>query len=87
MQGVLILAAGRVRSKKKKTEKKNTKKIPPHPKHTTEYIHSSPATATTSRRRAPKHVPRVSPYSYSSSIDPGFVEMGLACIHRYPHCC
>ena len=29
MQGVLILAAGRVRSKKKKTEKKNTEKKRP----------------------------------------------------------
>ena len=35
----------------------------------------SPATATTSRRRATKHVPRVSPYS-PASIDPGFVEIG-----------
>ena len=41
------------------------------------YLHnSSPATATTSRRRATKHVPRVSPYS-PASIDPGFVEIGL----------
>ena len=39
-------------------------------------IHSSPVTATTSRRRATKHVPRVSPYS-PASIDPGFVEIGL----------
>ena len=36
-------------------------------------IHSRPATVTTSRRRATKHVPRVSPYS-PASIDPGFVE-------------
>ena len=39
-------------------------------------IHSSPAAATNSRRRATKHVPRVSPYS-RTSIDPGFVEIGL----------
>ena len=39
-------------------------------------IHSSPATATTSRRRAMKDVPRVSPYS-PASIGPGFVEIGL----------
>ena len=39
-------------------------------------IYSSPATATTSRRRATKHVPRISPYS-PTSIDPGFVEVGL----------
>ena len=31
----LILAAGRVRSKKKKSEKKTRKKNPPHLKHTT----------------------------------------------------
>ena len=42
---------------------------------------------TTSRGRATKHVPRVSPYSHASSIDPRFVEIGLACIHTYPHCC
>ena len=34
----------------------------------THQIHSSPATATISRRRAMKHVPRVSPYS-PASID------------------
>ena len=39
-------------------------------------IYSSPATATTSRQRATKHVPLVSPYS-PASIDPGFVEIGL----------
>ena len=39
-------------------------------------IQSSPAIATTSRRRATKHVPRVSPYS-PAPIDPGFVESGL----------
>ena len=39
-------------------------------------IHSSPATATTSRRRATKHVSRVSPYR-RASMDPGLVEIGL----------
>ena len=71
-QGGLVLAAGRVRSKKKKRKKKRN---PAAPK-THHEIHSSPATATTSRRRATKHVPRVSPYS-PASIDPGFVEIGL----------
>ena len=50
-------------------------------------IHSRPATATNSRLRAAKHVPRDSPYSHASSIDPGFVEISLACIHAKPHCC
>ena len=59
---------------KKKYEKK-TRKNPTPPKTHNE-IHSSPASATTSRRRATKHVPRVSPYS-PASIDPEFVEMGL----------
>ena len=70
-QGGLILAAGRVRSKKTKRKKKQ---MPPHLKHNE--IHSSPATATTSIRRATKHVPRVSPYS-PACIDTGFVEIGL----------
>ena len=39
-------------------------------------IHSSAATATTSRRLETKHVPRVSPYS-PASIDPGFIGIGL----------
>ena len=39
-------------------------------------IHGRPATATNSRRRAAKHVPRVSPHS-PASIDPGFVTIGL----------
>ena len=52
-------------------------------KHTTKYIHSSPATATTSRRHAVKHVPLGSPHSHSSSTDLGFVEIGLACVHTY----
>ena len=74
-QGGLILAAGRVRSKKKKNRKNKTTKNSAAPK-THHEIHSSPATATPSRRRATKHVPRVSPYLLAS-IDPGFVEIGL----------
>ena len=65
-QVVVILASGRVRSKKKRLAAPKTH----------HEIHSSPATATTSRRRVTKHVPHVSPYS-PASIDPGFVEIGL----------
>ena len=70
-----MLAAGRVRSKKKKIRKKQIteKSTPPKTHHE---IHSSPATACNSRRHAMEHVPRVSPYS-PDSIDPGFVEIGL----------
>ena len=64
----------RFRSKKKKRGKQKTKN--PAALKTHHEIHSSPATATTSRRRAAKHVPRVSPYS-PASVDPGFVEIGL----------
>ena len=74
-QDSLILAAGRVRSKKKKIEKQKTQKKNAPPK-THHEIHSSPATATTSRRFATKHVPRVRPYS-SASIDSGFVKIGF----------
>ena len=49
----------------------------PAPPKTQHEIHSSPATSTTSRRLATKHVPRVGPYS-PPSIDPGFAEIGLA---------
>ena len=58
------------RQKTKKTEN------PAAPK-THHEIHSSPATATISRRRAAKHIPRVSPY-LPASIDPGFAEIGFA---------
>ena len=61
--------------RRKKIGKKKHAKKSPHPKHNHE-IHSNPPTATTSRRRATKHVPRVSPYS-PASIDHGFVEIGL----------
>ena len=69
-----ILAAGRLGSKKTKSKKK-TQKIAAAPK-THHEIYSSPATATTSRRRATKHVPRVSSY-LPASIDTGFVKIGL----------
>ena len=71
---ILVLSAGRVRSKKKKRGQKK-KKNPAAPK-THHEIHISPATATISRRRATKHVPRVSLYLLAS-IDPGLVEIGL----------
>ena len=57
-----------------KIGKKNRKKSAPPKTH--HDIHSSLATVTTSRQRATKHVPRVSPYS-PPSIDPGFVEISL----------
>ena len=74
-QGGLILAAGRVRSKKKKKRKKETRKNPAPPK-THHETHISPATAATSRRRAKHHVPHVSPYS-PASRHTGFVEIGV----------
>ena len=69
-QGGIILAAGHVRSKKKNNPPPRN---PAAPK-THHGTLSSPATVTTSGRRATKHVPRVSPYSLAS-IDPGFVEI------------
>ena len=64
-----MLAAGRVRSKEKKTnEKKKIERTPAAPKAHHEF-------ATTSRRCATKHVPHVSPFS-PTSIDPGFLEIG-----------
>ena len=72
-QGGFILAAGRVRSKKKKN-KKTREKI--RPTQTPHEIHSTPATASNARRHARKHVPHVSPYS-PASMDPGFTEIGL----------
>ena len=80
-QGGLILAAGRARSKKKNRKKQDNKKSTPTKTH--HDIHSSPATATTSRRRATKHVQRVSPYSLAS-VDPGFVEIGLVQLSQLP---
>ena len=58
----------------RRKKQKNTKASAPRKTH--HEFHSGPATATTSRWRATKHVPRVSPYS-PASIDPGFVEIGL----------
>ena len=60
--------------RRKKKSKKNTKKSSPSKTH--HEIHSNPATATTSRRCATKHVPRVCLYS-RASINPGFVQIGL----------
>ena len=69
-QGGLILAAGRVRSKKKTNPKKSAAPKTHHE------IHSSPATATTSRGLVMKHVPRGRPHSPASTY-PGVVEIGL----------
>ena len=68
-QGGLIRAAGRVRLKKTKMREKTRTQ-------THHEIHSSLATAATTRRRATKLVSRVSLCS-PASIDPGFVEIGL----------
>ena len=76
-QGGLIFAAGRVPLKEKNEKKTRNPAVP----KTHHEIHSSPATATTSRRHATKHIPRVSPYS-PASIDPGFVEIGLVQLSR-----
>ena len=48
----------------------------PRPRKTHRESHSSPVTASNSRRHARKHVTRVSPY-YPASRDPGFVKIGL----------
>ena len=82
-QGGLILAAGRVRSKKNIRKKKITEKSAPPKTH--HEIHSSPATACNSRRHAIKHVPRVSPYS-PDSIDPGFVTRTALAISQNDEC-
>ena len=74
-QGSLILAARRVRLKETKKRKKAITKKSAVPK-THHEIHSNPVTVTNSRRRATKNVPPVGPYSLTS-IDPGFVEIGL----------
>ena len=79
MQGGLILAAGRVRSKKKKIENKKHEQIrrtQNAPRNT-----QQPVDRATSRWRVTKHVPRASPYS-PASIDPGFVEIGLVQLSR-----
>ena len=74
-QGGLILAAGRVRSKKTK-RKKTKKQKNPAPPRTQHETHISPATATTSRRHVMKPGPHVRPHS-RASIDPEFVEIGI----------
>ena len=67
-----------------KENEKKKHEIPPNTKKTHHKIYpQQPATTTTSRRGAVKHVPLGSIYSHSSSIDPGFVEIGLACLHTY----
>ena len=60
---------------RRKKKRKNKHKISPQQKYATKST-GTLATATTLRRRATKHVPRVRPYS-PASIDPGFVEIGL----------
>ena len=81
-RGGLILAVGRVFVRRKKIEKnKNNKKSNPPKTH--HDIHSSPVTATTSRRRATRHIPSVSPYT-PASIDPGFVQIGLVQLSQLP---
>ena len=54
-------------------ESTENKFAPPETHHE---MHSRPVTATNSRRRAAKHVSRVSPHS-PACIDPGFAEIGL----------
>ena len=66
----------------RKEKKRGKKTIAPKTHHE---IHSSPATATTSRRRATKYVPRVNPYS-PASVDPGFVEIGLVQLSKKHEC-
>ena len=68
-----------MRSKKEIGKIQNNKKSTPPKTH--HDIHSSPATVTTSRRHATRHIPRVSSYT-PTSIDPGFVEVGL--VHPSP---
>ena len=80
-RGGLIIVVGRVPSKKTKKQKKKQRKNRPAQMH--HDIHSSPATPTTSRRRATKHIPRISPYS-PAYRDPGFVEISLAHLSQLP---
>ena len=63
---------------KRKQYKKST------PTKTHHDIHISPATATTSRRRATKHVPRVSPYSPAFIDLALLVEIGLVQLSQLP---
>ena len=59
---------------KKRGFKKKKKEIAQTKTH--HEVHNRPATATNSRRREVKHIPRVSPHS-PVSMDPGFVGIGL----------
>ena len=59
--------------RRKQNEKKTRNPGAPKTHHE---IHSSPVTATISRRRATKHVPHASAHS-PASINAGFVEIGL----------
>ena len=68
------LRLGLRKNLKMQTHGKHGKKN--RPTQTRHEIYSHPATATNSRRRTAKHVPRVSPHS-PASIDPGFVKIGL----------
>ena len=52
------------------------------PPKTHHKIHSRAATATNPRRRAAKHVPRVTPHSLAS-IDPGFVQIVLVELSQF----
>ena len=86
-QGAARIAVGRVRSKKyeeKKTGKK-TKKIRPTPN--TPRNPQPPGDRDQLETARDQTRTRGIPYSRASSIDPGFVEISLACIHTYPHCC
>ena len=73
-QGGLVLEAGHVRSKKKQIETTNTKNSGRTLKQTTK---STAARRPTSRLHATQHVSRIRPCS-PASIEPGFVEIGLA---------
>ena len=78
-RGGLILAEGRVRSRKINIGKKKQKKIRSTLTH--HEIHSSPKIATTSRRLATKHVLRGSPYSRACT-DSEFVTISLVQLSR-----
>ena len=78
-QDGLILAAGRVRSKKKKIEEKKSKKKKHRkifPTQNTPRNPQQPGHRVQLETACDEHAPRVSPFS-PDSIDPGFVEIGL----------
>ena len=81
-RGRLILAAGRVRRRKENERKKH--EIPPNTKKTHHGINpQQPGDRDHLETACDETRPTRSPYSHDSSIDPGFVEIGLACIHTY----